>query len=39
MSYVPGVGSEIGRVGGFIDTIEEKTNMEIVGLSILNLTW
>ena len=31
MSYVPGVGSEIGRVGGFIDTIEEKTNMEIVG--------
>ncbi len=31
MSYVPGVGSEIGRVGGFIDTIKEKTNMEIVG--------
>ncbi|MGC8778148.1 MAG: ABC transporter substrate-binding protein, partial [Candidatus Caldatribacteriaceae bacterium] len=31
MSYVPGVGSEIGRVGGFIDTIKEKTEMEIVG--------
>jgi len=31
MSYVPGVGSEIGRVGGFIDTIKEKTSMEIVG--------
>ena len=31
MSYVPGDGSEIGRVGGFIDTIEEKTDMEIVG--------
>jgi ribose transport system substrate-binding protein len=31
MSYVPGVGSEIGRVGGFIDTIKEKTEMEIIG--------
>lgn len=31
MSYVPGVGSEIGRVGGFVDTIKEKTEMEIVG--------
>ena len=31
MSYVPGVGSEIGRVGGFVDYITENSNLEIVG--------
>ncbi|GGA42869.1 ABC transporter substrate-binding protein [Pelagibacterium lentulum] len=30
MSYVPGVGSEIGRVGGFTDYIEANSNIEIV---------
>lgn len=30
MSYVPGVGSEIGRVGGFTDYIENNSNLEIV---------
>lgn len=31
MSYVPGVGSEIGRVGGFVDYITENSDIEIVG--------
>ncbi|SJZ54212.1 ABC transporter substrate-binding protein [Consotaella salsifontis] len=31
MSYVPGVGSEIGRVGGFTDYIKQNSNIEIVG--------
>lgn len=30
MSYVPGVGSEIGRVGGFTDYIEANSDIEIV---------
>ena len=30
MSYVAGVGSEIGRVGGFKDYIEANSNLEIV---------
>jgi len=30
MSYVAGVGSEIGRVGGFKDYIEQNSNLEIV---------
>lgn len=30
MSYVPGVGSEIGRVGGFTDYIEANSNIKIV---------
>eukprot|EP00873_Tetraselmis_striata_P030196 jgi/Tetstr1/450460/TSEL_037496.t1 len=30
MSYVPGVGSEIGRVGGFTDYIEANSEIEIV---------
>lgn len=30
MSYVPGVGSEIGRVGGFTDYIEANSSIEIV---------
>ncbi|MBB4267949.1 ABC transporter substrate-binding protein [Roseospira visakhapatnamensis] len=31
MSYVPGVGSEIGRVGGFTDYIKANSDIEIVG--------
>ncbi|HCK18175.1 MAG TPA: LacI family transcriptional regulator [Thalassospira sp.] len=31
MSYVAGVGSEIGRVGGFIDYIKANSDIEIVG--------
>ncbi|HVG48920.1 MAG TPA: ABC transporter substrate-binding protein [Rubellimicrobium sp.] len=31
MSYVAGVGSEIGRVGGFTDYLEANSNLEIVG--------
>jgi ribose transport system substrate-binding protein len=31
MSYVAGVGSEIGRVGGFIDYVEANSSIEIVG--------
>lgn len=31
MSYVAGVGSEIGRVGCFIEQIEAQSNLEIVG--------
>ncbi len=30
MSYVAGVGSEVGRVGGFTDYIEQNSNLEIV---------
>jgi ribose transport system substrate-binding protein len=31
MSYVAGVGSEIGRVGGFKDYIKKNSSLEIVG--------
>ena len=31
MSYVAGVGSEIGRVGCFVERINEKSDIEIVG--------
>lgn len=31
MSYVAGVGSEIGRVGCFVSYIEENSDLEIVG--------
>lgn len=31
MSYVAGVGSEIGRVGGFVDYLKANSNLEIVG--------
>lgn len=31
MSYVPGAGSEIGRVGGFINYIKQHSNLMIVG--------
>ncbi|GGB19090.1 ABC transporter substrate-binding protein [Allosediminivita pacifica] len=31
MSYVAGVGSEIGRVGCFTDYVEANSNLEIVG--------
>ncbi len=31
MSYVAGVGSEIGRVGGFIDYIKANSKLQIVG--------
>ncbi|WP_417844983.1 ABC transporter substrate-binding protein [Thalassospira sp.] len=31
MSYVAGVGSEIGRVGGFTDYIKANSDLEIVG--------
>ena len=31
MSYVPGAGSEIGRVGGFTDYIKAHSKLEIVG--------
>jgi len=31
MSYVAGVGSEIGRVGCFVDYISENSDIEIVG--------
>jgi len=31
MSYVAGVGSEIGRVGGFVDYLEANSELEIVG--------
>jgi ribose transport system substrate-binding protein len=31
MSYVAGVGSEIGRVGGFIDYIHDNSDIVIVG--------
>lgn len=31
MSYVAGVGSEIGRVGGFVDYLAANSNLEIVG--------
>jgi ribose transport system substrate-binding protein len=30
MSYVAGVGSEVGRVGGFTDYIEQNSDLEIV---------
>lgn len=30
MSYFAGVGSEVGRVGGFRDTIKKNSNLEIV---------
>ena len=30
MSYVAGVGSEVGRVGGFTEYIEENSDLEIV---------
>ncbi|WP_210530456.1 ABC transporter substrate-binding protein [Rubellimicrobium arenae] len=31
MSYVAGVGSEIGRVGGFVDYLKAHSNLEVVG--------
>jgi ribose transport system substrate-binding protein len=31
MSYVAGVGSEIGRVGGFVDYIKANSTLQIVG--------
>lgn len=31
MSYVAGVGSEIGRVGGFVDYVKANSDIEIVG--------
>ena len=31
MSYVAGAGSEVGRVGGFVDYIKANSNLEIVG--------
>ena len=31
MSYVAGVGSEVGRVGCFVKRIEDQSNIEIVG--------
>lgn len=31
MSYVPGAGSEIGRVGGFINYIKQHSKLTIVG--------
>ena len=31
MSYVAGVGSEIGRVGGFVDHLKANSELEIVG--------
>lgn len=31
MSYVAGVGSEIGRVGGFIDYLKANSELEVVG--------
>jgi ribose transport system substrate-binding protein len=31
MSYVPGAGSEIGRVGGFTNYIKQHSNLTIVG--------
>ncbi|WP_082984912.1 ABC transporter substrate-binding protein [Methylobacterium platani] len=31
MSYVAGTGSEIGRVGGFTDTIKAQSKLQIVG--------
>lgn len=31
MSYVAGVGSEIGRVGGFTDYIKKNSDIEIIG--------
>jgi len=31
MSYVAGVGSEIGRVGGFVDYLTANSELEIVG--------
>lgn len=31
MSYVAGVGSEIGRVGGFIDYLKANSKLEVVG--------
>ena len=31
MSYVAGVGSEIGRVGGFIEYIKKNSDLEIIG--------
>ncbi len=31
MSYVAGAGSEIGRVGGFVDYIKANSKLEIVG--------
>lgn len=31
MSYVAGVGSEVGRVGCFVEYLGEHSNMEIVG--------
>jgi ribose transport system substrate-binding protein len=36
MSYVAGVGSEIGRVGGFTDYIEQNSNLEIVTVQYSN---
>jgi ribose transport system substrate-binding protein len=31
MSYVAGVGSEIGRVGGFVDYVKANSKLQIVG--------
>ena len=31
MSYVPGVGSEIGRVGGFTDYIKANSKIQLIG--------
>ena len=31
MSYVAGAGSEVGRVGGFVDYIKANSNLKIVG--------
>lgn len=31
MSYVAGVGSEIGRVGGFVEYLKTNSKLEIVG--------
>ncbi|MBN1919754.1 MAG: ABC transporter substrate-binding protein [Anaerolineae bacterium] len=36
MSYVAGVGSEVGRVGGFTEYIEENSNLEIVTVQYSN---
>ena len=36
MSYVAGVGSEVGRVGGFTDYIEANSDLEIVTVQYSN---
>jgi ribose transport system substrate-binding protein len=36
MSYVAGVGSEVGRVGGFTDYIETNSDLEIVTVQYSN---